>query len=222
MNDSPHRLQWRHDCRPDCGTAALPRAEDPLWYKDAVIYQIHIKSFFDGNNDGVGDFPGLMQKLDYISELGVTAMSGCCRSTRRPRRDDGYDIAEYTSVHSDYGDMDDVRRFIEAAHARNLRVITELVINHTSDQHPWFQAARRAPPGSPERERYVWSDTDEKYNWNPDHLPGHRNQQLDLGPRCERLLLAPLLLAPARPEFRQPGRAGGRAGHHALLAGPWH
>ncbi len=158
MNDSPV------DLTPGSVPAtASPLAGDPLWYKDAVIYQIHLKSFFDANNDGVGDFQGLMQKLDYISELGVTAV-WMLPFYPSPRRDDGYDIAEYTGVHSDYGTIEDVRLFIEAAHARNLRVITELVINHTSDQHSWFQAARRAPPGSPERERYVWSDTDEKYN----------------------------------------------------------
>jgi len=158
MNDNPV------DLTPGAVPAtALPRAEDPLWYKDAVIYQVHLKSFFDANNDGVGDFQGLIQKLDYISELGVTAV-WMLPFYPSPRRDDGYDIAEYTGVHSDYGTIEDVRLFIEAAHARNLRVITELVINHTSDQHSWFQAARRAPPGSPERERYVWSDTDEKYN----------------------------------------------------------
>ena len=154
MNDNPAT---------DLSAAALPRIEDPLWYKDAVIYQLHLKSFFDANNDGVGDFKGLIEKLDYIAELGVTAI-WMLPFYPSPRRDDGYDIAEYTGVHTDYGTMDDVRAFIEAAHARGLRVITELVINHTSDQHPWFQAARRAPPGSPERERYVWSDTDEKYN----------------------------------------------------------
>ncbi|MGI4942242.1 MAG: maltose alpha-D-glucosyltransferase [Janthinobacterium lividum] len=158
MNDSPADLTAG-----SVPATALPLAGDPLWYKDAVIYQIHLKSFFDANNDGVGDFQGLMQKLDYISELGVTAV-WMLPFYPSPRRDDGYDIAEYTGVHSDYGTIEDVRLFIEAAHARNLRVITELVINHTSDQHPWFQAARRAPPGSPERERYVWSDTDEKYN----------------------------------------------------------
>ncbi len=158
MNDSPVDLTAG-----SVPATASPPIEDPLWYKDAVIYQIHLKSFFDANNDGVGDFQGLMQKLDYISELGVTAV-WMLPFYPSPRRDDGYDIAEYTGVHPDYGTIDDVRRFIEAAHARNLRVITELVINHTSDQHPWFQAARRAPPSSPERERYVWSDTDEKYN----------------------------------------------------------
>ncbi|MGI3777584.1 MAG: maltose alpha-D-glucosyltransferase [Janthinobacterium lividum] len=140
-----------------------PVAEDPLWFKDAVIYQIHLKAFFDGNNDGVGDFPGLIEKLDYIVELGVTAI-WMLPFYPSPRRDDGYDIADYRGVHKDYGTMEDVARFIEAAHARGLRVITELVINHTSDQHPWFQAARKAPVGSPERDFYVWSDTDDKYD----------------------------------------------------------
>ena len=135
---------------------------DPLWFKDAVIYQLHLKSFFDSNNDGVGDFQGLIEKLDYVAELGVTAI-WMLPFYPSPRRDDGYDIADYTSVHADYGNVDDVRRLVEAAHARGLKVITELVINHTSDQHPWFQAARRAPPGSPERDFYVWSDTDSKY-----------------------------------------------------------
>ncbi len=137
-------------------------AVDPLWYKDAIIYQLHLKSFFDGNNDGVGDFAGLIEKLDYVAELGVTAI-WLLPFYPSPRRDDGYDIAEYRGVHEDYGTLGDVRRLIEAAHARGLRVITELVINHTSDQHPWFQRARAAPSGSPERDFYVWSDTDEKY-----------------------------------------------------------
>ena len=135
---------------------------DPLWYKDAVIYQLHLKSFFDSNNDGVGDFNGLIEKLDYIAELGVTAI-WLLPFYPSPRRDDGYDISEYRGVHEDYGALGDVRRLIEAAHARGLRVITELVINHTSDQHPWFQRARAASPGSSERDFYVWSDTDETY-----------------------------------------------------------
>ncbi len=136
--------------------------EDPLWYKDAIIYQLHLKSFFDADNDGIGDFKGLIEKLDYISELGVTAI-WMLPFYPSPRRDDGYDIADYRGVHPDYGSLSDVRRFIEAAHERNIRVITELVINHTSDQHPWFQRARQAPAGSPEREFYVWSDDDDKY-----------------------------------------------------------
>jgi len=137
--------------------------QDPLWYKDAVIYQLHIKSFFDANNDGIGDFAGLIERLDYIADLGVTAI-WLLPFYPSPRRDDGYDIAEYRDISADYGTMEEVRAFIAAAHDRGMRVITELVINHTSDQHPWFQAARSAPPGSPEREFYVWSDNDELYS----------------------------------------------------------
>ena len=135
---------------------------DPLWYKDAVIYQLHVKSFFDANNDGIGDFAGLLAKLDYIAELGVDTI-WLLPFYPSPRRDDGYDIAEYRGVHPDYGDLSDVRRFISAAHDRGMRVITELVVNHTSDQHPWFQRARRAKPGSAARNFYVWSDNDQAY-----------------------------------------------------------
>ncbi|MGZ5909496.1 MAG: maltose alpha-D-glucosyltransferase [Reyranella sp.] len=140
----------------------LPVAQDPLWYKDAIIYQLHVKSFFDANNDGIGDFPGLISKLDYIAELGVNTI-WLLPFYPSPRLDDGYDIAEYTGVHPEYGTLDDVKLFIEQAHRRGIRIITELVINHTSDQHPWFQRARQAPPGSPERDFYVWSDNDQKY-----------------------------------------------------------
>ncbi|MEA2744924.1 MAG: maltose alpha-D-glucosyltransferase / alpha-amylase, partial [Acetobacteraceae bacterium] len=135
---------------------------DPLWYKDAIIYQIHIKSFFDSNNDGVGDFPGLISRLDYIAELGVNTI-WLLPFYPSPRLDDGYDIADYRGVHPDYGTLADVKRFIAAAHEKGMRVIAELVINHTSDQHPWFQRARRVKPGSAARDFYVWSDTDQKY-----------------------------------------------------------
>lgn len=137
--------------------------KDPLWYKDAVIYQVHVKSYFDANNDGIGDFPGLIAKLDYIADLGVNTI-WLLPFYPSPRRDDGYDIAEYRGVHSDYGTMADAKRFIAEAHKRGLRVITELVINHTSDQHPWFQRARKAKPGSSARDFYVWSDDDQKYD----------------------------------------------------------
>ncbi|MBV6287043.1 maltose alpha-D-glucosyltransferase [Pseudomonas aegrilactucae] len=137
--------------------------DDPLWYKDAIIYQVHVKSFFDSNGDGIGDFPGLIAKLDYIAELGVNTL-WLLPFYPSPRRDDGYDIAAYKAVHADYGTLADVKRFIAEAHKRNLRVITELVINHTSDQHPWFQKARRAKPGSRARDFYVWSDTDTRYD----------------------------------------------------------
>lgn len=143
--------------------AVVTGTDDPYWYKDAVIYQLHVKSFFDANNDGIGDFAGLMAKLDYVQSLGVTAL-WLLPFYPSPRRDDGYDIGEYRDVSSDYGTLEEARAFIQAAHDRGLRIITELVINHTSDQHPWFQAARRAPPGSPERDFYVWSDDDKLYS----------------------------------------------------------
>jgi maltose alpha-D-glucosyltransferase/alpha-amylase len=135
---------------------------DTLWYRDAVIYQLHVKSFFDSNNDGVGDFPGLVAKLDYLSELGVNAI-WMLPFYPSPRRDDGYDIADYKNVHPEYGGLADVRRLIAEAHARGIRVITELVVNHTSDRHPWFQRARHARAGSAARDFYVWSDDDKKY-----------------------------------------------------------
>ncbi|MGH6735870.1 MAG: maltose alpha-D-glucosyltransferase [Methyloceanibacter sp.] len=135
---------------------------DRLWYKNAVIYELHIKAFYDADNDGIGDFAGLVQKLDYLQELGVTAV-WLLPFYPSPFRDDGYDIADYSAIHPTYGAMRDFRQFVAAAHARGIRVITELVVNHTSDQHPWFQRARNAKPGSVWRDYYVWSDTDQKY-----------------------------------------------------------
>ncbi|MDI1308850.1 MAG: maltose alpha-D-glucosyltransferase [Methylotenera sp.] len=143
--------------------AVLTFSDDPFWYKDAIIYQLHVKSFYDSNHDGIGDFKGLIEKLDYISNLGVNTI-WILPFYPSPRRDDGYDIAEYKNVHSDYGNLADAKRFITEAHSRGLRVITELIINHTSDQHIWFQKARTAKPGSPARDFYVWSDTDTAYS----------------------------------------------------------
>ncbi len=142
---------------------ALPgSARDPQWFKDAVIYETHVRAFFDSDNDGIGDFPGLTQKLDYLQDLGVTCL-WLLPFFPSPLRDDGYDISDYLNVHRSYGTLDDFRNFLTAAHTRNLQVLIELVVNHTSDQHPWFQTARRAPPESPERNYYVWSDSDKKY-----------------------------------------------------------
>ncbi|TAJ82358.1 maltose alpha-D-glucosyltransferase [Reyranella sp.] len=141
----------------------LPVATDASWYKDAIIYQLHVKSFFDSNNDGIGDFPGLISCLPYIAELGINTI-WLLPFYPSPRKDDGYDIAEYTAVHPEYGTLDDVKRLIDEAHRLGIRIITELVINHTSDQHQWFQRARLAPPGSNERDFYVWSDNDQKYS----------------------------------------------------------
>jgi maltose alpha-D-glucosyltransferase / alpha-amylase len=132
------------------------------WYQDAVIYEVHVRAFADSNADGIGDFPGLIEKLDYLKDLGVTAL-WLLPFYPSPGRDDGYDIADYTDVNPAYGTLRDVRRLIKEAHRRNLRVISELVCNHTSDQHPWFQRARRARPGSAARDFYVWSDTTDRY-----------------------------------------------------------
>ncbi|MFW5968098.1 MAG: maltose alpha-D-glucosyltransferase, partial [Persicimonas sp.] len=137
--------------------------QNPLWYKDAIIYELHVRAFHDSNGDGIGDFRGLTQKLDYLQDLGITAI-WLLPFYPSPLRDDGYDIADYRQVHPDYGTLEDFKEFLDEAHARGLRVITELVVNHTSDQHPWFQRARRAEPGSPERDFYVWSDTPDKYS----------------------------------------------------------
>jgi maltose alpha-D-glucosyltransferase/alpha-amylase len=136
-------------------------ASDPLWYKDAIIYELPVKAFFDSNHDGIGDFGGLLHKLDYLQDLGVTCL-WLLPFFPSPLRDDGYDISDYCGVHPAYGTLDDFRAFLDAAHSRDMQVMIELVVNHTSDQHPWFQAARHAPPGSPERNRYVWSDDDHK------------------------------------------------------------
>jgi maltose alpha-D-glucosyltransferase/alpha-amylase len=136
--------------------------KDRFWYKDAIVYQLHIKAFFDSDDDGMGDFKGLTDKLDYVKDLGVNTI-WLLPFYPSPLRDDGYDVADYQNVNPLYGSLEDFRRFVAEAHRRELRVITELVINHTSDQHPWFQAARRAPKGSKERNFYVWSDTPEKY-----------------------------------------------------------
>jgi maltose alpha-D-glucosyltransferase/alpha-amylase len=138
------------------------RSGDPLWYKDAVIYEVHVRAFFDSNDDGIGDFRGLTSKLDYIQDLGVNTI-WLLPFYPSPGKDDGYDIADYRNIHPAYGTRADFRAFVREAHRRGLRVITELVINHTSDQHPWFQAARRAEPGSVKRNFYVWSDTPTRY-----------------------------------------------------------
>ena len=141
---------------------AIEADSDELWYKDAIIYQLHVKAFADSNNDGVGDFAGLTDKLDYLQDLGVTTL-WLLPFYPSPGRDDGYDIADYGSINPDFGTMKDFKRFIQEAKRRGLRVITELVVNHTSDQHHWFKRARRSPPGSSARNWDVWSDTDQKY-----------------------------------------------------------
>jgi len=156
--------------------------DDPLWYKDAIIYELHVRAFADSDEDGIGDFRGLIDKLDYLEDQGITVV-WLLPFYPSPLKDDGYDISDYTSILPVYGDMQDFKTFVDEAHRRNIRVITELVVNHTSDQHPWFQRARKSPPGSRYRDFYVWSDTAEKFkdariifkdseysNWTWDHL----------------------------------------------------
>lgn len=158
-------------------------SKDPLWYKDAIFYELYIRAFADGNGDGHGDFEGLTSRLDYVQDLGVDCV-WLLPMYPSPLRDDGYDIAGFFDIHPDYGTLDDWKAFINEAHRRGLRVVVDLVLNHTSDQHPWFQAARSSPD-SPYRDYYVWSDTDEKYqetriifldtepsNWTWDELAG--------------------------------------------------
>jgi maltose alpha-D-glucosyltransferase / alpha-amylase len=145
---------------PAASSGLMP--SDALWYKDAVIYQLNVKSFFDSNDDGIGDFKGLTSKLEYIRDLGVNTI-WLMPFYPSPLKDDGYDISDYQNVHPQFGTLDDFRSMLHEAHRLGLKVVTELIINHTSDQHPWFQAARAAPAGSPQRDFYVWSDTDQKY-----------------------------------------------------------
>src|SRR5262249_21339137 len=136
--------------------------DDPLWYKDAVIYEVRTRSFADSDSDGIGDLRGLASKLDYLQDLGVTAV-WLLPINPSPGRDDGYDTSDYTDIHPEVGTLDDFRHLLKEAHRRGLRIITELVLNHTSDAHPWFQRARRSAPGSPERDFYVWSDSQDRY-----------------------------------------------------------
>jgi len=148
--------------KPRTKNATLLLKDDPLWYKDAIIYELHVRAFCDTNSDGIGDLPGVLDKLDYLQDLGVTAL-WLLPFYPSPLRDDGYDIADYTDVNSIYGDLNDFKVLIREAHRRGMRVITEFVINHTSDQHPWFQRSRHAKPGTSAREFYVWNDTPDKY-----------------------------------------------------------
>lgn len=162
----------------------MTKESSALWYKDAVVYQVHVRSYCDSTGTGVGDFRGLMSKLDHIQDLGATAI-WIQPFFPSPLRDDGYDIADYMGVNPMYGTLPDFKAFLKAAHERGLKVIIELVLNHTSDQHPWFQRARKAKPGSRHRDFYVWSDSPKKYadariifkdfersNWTWDHEAG--------------------------------------------------
>ena len=158
----------------------LASATDPFWYKDAIIYEIHVRAFADSNNDGIGDFPGLMSRLDYLQDLGVTCL-WLLPFFPSPLRDDGYDIANYTDVNPSYGTLDDFKAFLDAAHQRSMQVMIELVINHTSDQHPWFKAARLAPPGFAAARHVRVVGHRPEIQGRAHHLHRHREVQLDLG-----------------------------------------
>ena len=190
---------------------------DPQWYRDAIIYELHVKAFFDSNQDGVGDFPGLIQKLDYLQGLGITCL-WILPFYPSPLRDDGYDISNYSRVNKLYGVRKDFKKFVREAHDRNIRVITELVINHTSDQHPWFQRSRNAPIGHPDRELYVWTDDPTKYKGTRIIFTDSEPSNWTWDPRRQAVLLAPVLLPSARPELRQPARPESRFQDHAVLA----
>src|SRR5579872_4397050 len=156
-----YRLTYRPVWQKEPRREWLQPDKNALWYKDAIIYQVHVRTFHDSNGDGIGDFQGLEQKLDYLLELGITAI-WLMPFFPSPLRDDGYDIADYNSVHSSYGTLEDFRKVLDSAHKRGIRVIIEMVLNHTSDQHPWFQEARSSQD-NPRRDWYVWSDTDTRY-----------------------------------------------------------
>ncbi len=159
----------------------LASATDPLWYKDAIIYELHVRAFADSNGDGIGDFPGLLSRLDYLQNLGVTCI-WLLPFFPSPLRDDGYDISNYVDVNPSYGTLNDFKQFLDAAHQRNMQVMIELVINHTSDQHPWFKAARQAPPGSPDAPDVRLVPDRPALQGRPHHLHRHGKVQLDLGP----------------------------------------
>jgi maltose alpha-D-glucosyltransferase/alpha-amylase len=172
------------------------------WYKDAVFYEVHVKAFMDGNGDGIGDFAGLTARLDYLVDLGVDCL-WLLPMYASPLRDDGYDIADFYALHPSYGTAAEFRALLEAAHARGLRVIADLVMNHTSDQHPWFQASRQSAT-SPFADYYVWSQTDDRYR--DARSSSWTEVQLDLGRRPAGLL-ASLLQPPADLNYDNPASA---------------
>jgi maltose alpha-D-glucosyltransferase/alpha-amylase len=138
------------------------KSGEPLWFKDAVFYEVSVRAFFDSNGDGIGDFPGLIQKLDYLEDLGINTL-WLLPFYPSPLKDDGFDVTDHTDVHPDYGTLADFKQFLKEAHRRGIRVIIELILNHTSDQHPWFKRSRKAKAGSRYRDLYVWSDTADRY-----------------------------------------------------------
>ena len=191
---------------------------DPLWFKRAVFYEIHLRGFFDGNGDGSGDLRGLTEKLEYLKWLGIDCI-WLLPMYPSPLKDGGYDVADFLSVHPDYGVLEDFTRFVDQAHQLGMRVIADFVMNHTSSDHPWFQESRSSPD-SPRRDWYVWSDTDQLYRDARIIFTDTEVSNWTSGPGRRRVLLAPLLPPPARPQLRQSRGGGGDALGAALLARP--
>jgi hypothetical protein len=175
---------------------------DGRWYKDAVFYEVYIRGFQDSTQDGNGDLAGLISRLDYLRDLGVDCL-WLMPIYKSPQKDDGYDIADFRAIDPAIGTVELFEELTRSAHKRGIRVITDLVMNHTSDQHPWFEESRRNPDG-PYGDYYVWERRRLPLPRGADHLRRHRAVQLDLRPGARPVLLAPLLLPPARPELRQP------------------
>ncbi len=202
---------------PDTFEDTPAKDRDPEWFKRAVFYEVLVRSFQDSNGDGVGDLKGLTAKLDYLQWLGIDCL-WLPPFFKSPLRDGGYDVSDYTAVLPEFGDLADFVEFVDAAHQRGMRVIIDFVMNHTSDQHPWFQESSNDPEG-PYGDYYVWADEGRPVPGRPHHLRRHRSLQLDLRPRPQAVLLAPLLLPPARPQLREPGSPG--RNHLALSDSGW-
>ena len=207
-----------HEAIADSFDVEQPR--DPDWYKRAVFYEVLVRGFADSNGDGTGDLRGLTSRLDYLQWLGIDCI-WLLPIYDSPLRDGGYDIADFMTVLPEFGNIGDFVELVDEAHKRGIRVIADLVMNHTSDQHPWFQASRSDPDG-PFGDFYVWSDDRRQVRRRADHLRRHREVELDLRPGARPVLLAPVLLPPAGPELREPARAGRDARGAAVLARPRH
>ncbi len=191
--------------------------ENSLWYKNDIFYELYVRAFRDSNADGWGDLKGVTEKLDYLSYLGVDTI-WLLPISPSPLRDDGYDVSDYCGIHPMYGNMQDFQELVAQAHQRALKILVELVPNHTSDQHAWFQASR--DPAHPSTKN-TGTITSERYrpkiSGRPHHLRGQRKVQLDLRPCSQAVFLAPLLPSPAGPELRQPGCAGSHAADCQVL-----
>ena len=189
-----------------------------MWYLDAVFYEVFVRAFADSNGDGIGDLPGLMAKLDYLHDLGVDTL-WLLPITPSPLRDDGYDVSDHFHIHPDYGTLDDFGRLVKEVHRRGLRLLVELIPNHTSDQHPWFQASRdpQHPDHATYRDWYVWSDTNQKYQDTRIIFLDTEPSNWTFDPLRKSILLAPLLSPSARSQLRQSRGSESDAARGAIL-----